>query len=117
MNNLERIRERYCKDDVPRRLGALAADLARIASSARHAAGAERVGEILEESQYFIEWTAAEMAPEIAAELVDIQVLLALWRRNWPNAKNDPRQRSMLSVLASQWANRVLDFSGISQSA
>lgn len=115
MNNRERIQERYCRENVPQRLAALAADLSRIASSARRAEGSERVAEMLEESQYFIEWTAVETPPEMAAELVDIQVLLALWRRSWPDAKNDPRQRSLLSILASQWANRVLDFSGISK--
>lgn len=42
---------------------------------------------MLEESQYPIEWTAAEAPVELAAELVDLQVLLALWRRAWPEAQ------------------------------
>jgi hypothetical protein len=112
MNNREQLRERYCSQDVQQRLAGLAADLARVASSARHAEGAERVAEMLEESQYLIEWTAAETPVEVAAELVDIQVLLALWRRCWPDASKDPRQRSVLSVLAAHWANWVMESAG-----
>jgi hypothetical protein len=39
MKNLERKRERYLKDTLPVRLAGLAADLARISSSARQPAG------------------------------------------------------------------------------
>jgi len=45
---------------------------------------------MLEESQYFIEWTAAEAPAEMAEELVNLQVLLALWRLAWPEAQNSP---------------------------
>lgn len=111
MKNLERIRARYLKDPLPTRLAGLAADLARVASSARHSTGAAAAAAMLEESQYFIEWTAAEVPVEVAAELVDLQVMLALWRRAWPEAQHSPRQRSLLAVQAKQWSNRVLAFS------
>ena len=63
---------------------------------------------MLEESQYLIEWTAADAPVEIAEELVNLQVLLALWRRAWPEAQHSPLQRSLLAVQAKQWADRVL---------
>lgn len=113
MKNRDLIRERYLKDDLPIRLAGLAADLGRIASSARHAAGSTRVAMMLEESQNFIEWTAAEVEPEVAAELVDIQVMLALWRRAWPEAQHSQLQRSLLSVQAKKWADQVLNYSGL----
>ncbi len=55
-----------------------------------------------------IEWTAADAPVEVAAEWVDMQALLALWRRAWPEAQHSPLQRSLLAVQAKQWADQVL---------
>ncbi|MBP1468205.1 hypothetical protein EYB53_021015 [Candidatus Chloroploca sp. M-50] len=108
MTNRDRIRERYLKDALPVRLAGLAADLSRVASSARRATGAAAAAAMLEESQYLIEWTAAEAPAEIAEELVNLQVMLALWRQAWPDAQHYPFQRSLLAVQAKQWADQVL---------
>lgn len=109
----EEMRARFLADPLPRRLGALAADLARVASSSRHPARAETVAHMLEESQHFIEWTAAETVPEVAEELVDIQIMVALWRRMWPESRHNQSQRAMLSLLAKKWADQVLGYSGL----
>jgi hypothetical protein len=109
----EQKKERYLRDPLPVRLGGLAADLARIASSARFPAAAASVEQMLEESQYFIEWTAAEAEPEIAAELVDIQLMIAIWRKAWPDAQQSQAQRTLLSVQAKKWSDQVLDYSGL----
>ncbi len=108
MINHEQIRQRFLRDPLPIRLAGLAADLARVASSARRPAGAEAAAAMLEESQFLIEWTAADASPEVAEELVNIQVLLALWRRAWPEAQHNPLQRSLLAVQARQWADQVV---------
>jgi len=111
--NKEHKRERYLSDPLSVRLAGLAADLARISSSARRESGAEIVAMMLEESQYFIEWTAAEAEPEVAGELVDIQRLIALWRKAWPEAKLSQTQRTLLSVQAKKWSDQILGYSGI----
>ena len=113
MINRERKRERYLRDPLPIRLAGLAADFERIASSARHPGGSASVVEMLGESQYYIEWTAAEAEPEIAGELVDIQRMIVAWRRAWPEAQHSPAQRTLLSVQAKKWADQVLDYSGV----
>ena len=116
MINLDRIRNRYLQDDLPRRLGGLATDLARIASSARHITGSESVAQMLEESQYFIEWSApnlVESDPDAAGELVDIQIQLAMWRKAWPEAQHSSIQRNLLSVQAKKWGDIVFQFSGL----
>jgi hypothetical protein len=113
MKNLERKRQRYLQDPLPIRLAGLATDLARVASSARHAAAGASVAEMLEESQYYIEWTAAEAPPEVGAELADIQVMLALWRKAWPEAQRQRTQRTLLSVQAKKWSDRIMGFSGL----
>ena len=110
MNNRERIRERYLRDDIPRRLSGLAASLGRIASSARQATGAAATAAALEESQCLIEWTAADMSPEIAETFVDIQALLALWRIAWDEAQQSALQRSLLAAQAKQWSDQALRY-------
>ena len=113
MKDAEKVKARYVRDPLPRRLGGLAADLARIASSARHAAGADSVALMLEESQHFIEWTAGEAAPDVAEELCEIQLMLALWRRGWPETQASPSLRAVLSLLALKWSDQVLAHSGL----
>jgi len=113
----DRKRERFLRDPLSVRLAGLAADLARVASSARHETGAESVATMLEESQYYIEWTAAEAEPEIAVELVDIQRMVALWRKAWPEAQANRTQRTLLSVQAKKWADQVLEWSGLAYNA
>lgn len=110
MRNSERIRERYLKDALPVRLAGLAADLSRVSSSARRATGEAAVLALLEESQYMIEWTAADTPAEMAEDLVNLQVLLALWRRAWPEAQHSSLQRSLLAVVAKQWSDQVMRY-------
>lgn len=113
MRNKKSKKERYLRDPLPIRLAGLAADLARVVSSARHESGSESVSEMLEESQYYIEWTAADAEPEIAAELVDMQRLIVLWRKVWPEAQKNKTQRILLSVQAKKWSDQVLGYSGL----
>jgi len=113
MISKERKRTRFLRDSLPVRLAGLAADLARVSSSARHDSGAESVAAMLEESQYYIEWTAAETEPEIAAELVDIERMVALWRKAWPDVQTYRTQRIILSVQAKKWSDQVLGYSGL----
>jgi len=115
MINKERKRERFLRDPLSVRLAGLAADLARVASSARHPNGAESVAAMLEESQYFIEWTAAEAELDVAAELVAIQRLIALWRKAWLETQQYPAQRILLSVQAKKWSDQVLGYSGLAK--
>jgi membrane protein required for beta-lactamase induction len=113
MKNRESKKQRFLRDPLPIRLAGLAADLARIASSARHETGADAVATMIEESRYFIEWIAAETEPEIAAELVDIQRMLTAWRSAWPEVQHSLTQRTLLSVQAKKWSDQVLGYSGL----
>lgn len=113
MINKEKKKARFLRDPLSIRLASLAADLGRVASSARHETGLQAVSEMLEESVYFIEWTAAEAEPEIAAELVDIQRMITLWREAWPEMAKSTTQRTLLAVQAKKWSDQVLDFSGL----
>jgi hypothetical protein len=113
MRNKEKLRERFLRDPLPRRLGGLAATLGRVSSVARKSSDPTNVARLLEEAKYLIEWTAAETEPEVAAELVSMQTQINLWLRVWDQASQHRAQRTLLSVQAKHWSDRALDFSGL----
>ena len=113
MINKEKLRERFLRDPLPRRLGGLAATLGRISSSARKSTDPNIVSDLLNEAKHLIEWTAADVEPEIAAELVQMQTMISLWQRVWTEASQNPRQRILLSVQAKNWSDKAADFSGL----
>jgi len=113
MKDAEKIRQRFLRDPLPRRLGGLAATLGRISSSARNSSDPVIVLNLLDEARHFIEWTAAETEPETAAELVEMQTMLTLWQRAWQEASQSPKQRILLSVQAKTWSDKAVDFSGL----
>ncbi len=113
MKDKEKLRERFLRDPLPRRLGGLAATFGRISSSARNSTDPNQVAHLLDEAKHFIEWTAAETEPETAAELVQIQTLLTLWQKAWGEASQNKQQRLLLSVQAKDWSDKAIGFSGL----
>jgi hypothetical protein len=113
MTDKEKLRQRFLRDPLPRRLGGMAATFGRISSSARRSQDPAVVSDLLDEARHLIEWTAGETEPEVAAELVRIQTLLTLWQKAWSTASQDSRQRLLLSVQAKDWSDRLVDFSGL----
>ena len=113
MINKEKLRERFLRDPLPRRLGGLAATLGRISSAARKSTDPNVVSNLLDEAKHLIEWTAADTEPETAAELVRMQTLLTIWQKAWTVASQNPQQRLLLSVQAKDWSDKAVDFSGL----
>jgi hypothetical protein len=111
--NKEKLRERFLRDPLPRRLGGLAATLGRISSVARKSSDPQNVTRLLEEAKYLLEWTAADTEPEVAAELVSMQRLITLWLKAWEKTNQMKEQQTLLSVQAKYWSDRALDFSGL----
>ena len=107
------IRERYLSDDLPIRLGGLAANLSRIKSFVSHDANREAVESLIEESKFFIEWTATAADIDVAAELVEWQIQLARWHRNWSAIWDDPELRREVAEQSSTWSKRLLALSGL----
>jgi hypothetical protein len=113
MMDRERLRERFLRDPLPRRLGGLAATLGRLSSSARKSSDQAIVSAQLDEARRLIEWTAGETEPDIAAELVRIQILLTVWQKAWETASQNPHERLLLSLQAKDWSDKAVDFSGL----
>jgi hypothetical protein len=113
MKDKEKLRERFMRDPLSRRLGGLAATLGRISSSARNSSDPIVISNLLDEAKHLIEWTAAETSPETAAELVQMQTMISLWQRTWQESSQNPKQRVLLSVQAKDWSDKAVDFSGL----
>ncbi len=113
MKNLEKRRSRYLQEPPPMRLGGLAANLGRIASFSKYADHLDVVDSIIQESKWFIEWTAAEIDIQQAAELVKLQVQLALWQLHSKNRWDEESWRLELAAHSKQWSDRLLEMSGL----
>ncbi len=113
MKNWTAIRERYLRDDLPVRLGGLAANLSRINSFTAREASCAAVESIIDESKFFIEWTAAEAEVSTGEVLVELQVQLALWSRKWASIWSDPVQRNQVAEQSGLWSKRILGMSGL----
>ena len=107
------IPDAYRNETIARQLGALAATLARVSSCARRPARAAAVVPLLTECMTFVEWTAPRASVEVAAELHDLQVMLALWRQAWPGSQASLPHRTLLSFQAKKWSDLTVDWSGI----
>ena len=115
MKDWTSIRERYLRDGIPVRLGGLAANMRRINSFAAQEAGREAIASLLEESKFFIEWTAPDTQTETAAQLVELQIQLARWQYKWPEIWPDSAKRQLVAEQSVVWSDRILAMSGLLQ--
>lgn len=113
MKDWTQIRERYMRDDIPVRLGGLAANLSRIKSFAENEASQAVVESLIDESKMFIEWTAAQTEISTAEKLVELQIQLALWQLQWKAIWSDPSKRRQVAQQSANWSKLVLDLSGL----
>lgn len=113
MKDWTAIRERYMKDELPIRLGGLAANLSRIKSFSANENSRETVASLIDESKMFIEWTAAHAEIHTAAVMVDVQVQLALWQIRWDRIWNDSAERKQVAEQSGIWSKQILELSGL----
>jgi hypothetical protein len=107
------IQERYMRDELPVRLGGLAANLSRIKSFSANEASRETVASLIDESKMFIEWTAPHAEINTAAAMVDIQVQLALWQIRWERIWANPDHRKQIAEQSGVWSKQILELSGL----
>jgi len=107
------IRERYMRDELPVRLGGLAANLSRIKSFSANENSRETVASLIDESKMFIEWTAAQAEINTAALMVEVQVQLALWQIRWDGIWTNPTERKRIAEQSGIWSKQILEMSGL----
>jgi len=113
MKDWTAIRERYMRDELPVRLGGLAANLSRIKSFSTNENSRETVASLIDESKMFIEWTASQAEIDTAALMVDVQVQLALWQIQWDRIWSNPSERKRIAEQSGIWSRQILDMSGL----
>jgi len=113
MKDWTAIRERYMRDELPVRLGGLAANLGRIKSFSENESNRSVVESLIEESKYFIEWTAREAEIETAAQLVELQLELVRWQYEMSQLWSDPNRRKQIAEKSNAWSKQVLASSGL----
>jgi hypothetical protein len=105
MNDLEKVRKRFLKDNLSVCLGGIASNLARIKSFSGDTNNQDVVNDLIEESKFFIEWTAPKASLDVQELLVNIQLQLAL---SGYSGKQDE-----IFKRADEWAGRLLQLSGL----
>jgi hypothetical protein len=113
MTRWDAIRERYMRDKLDIRLGGLAANLARLVSFSGRMRHHGSIDYLIEESKWFIEWSAPDALPEMQAELVELQIQLAVWHRVWLKGPMNETQLHEMASQARAWSNRLLERSGL----
>ncbi len=113
MTKLEKRRARFLQDPILVRIGGLAANLGRIASFSKNVDHQNVVDSVFQESKWFIEWTVADINIQQAAELVRLQIQLALWQLQANKKWHDEGWRSELAANSKKWSVRLLDMSGL----
>lgn len=111
MKNMEQIKERYLQEPFNMRLGHLAADLARLSTFSNK----EAIRDILEETKFFIEWTAREASFDIQAILSEIQSKVALWQRHIIMQKETSLEIEELRHSAKSWNKKLLELADITR--
>jgi hypothetical protein len=105
MQNLEEIKSRFLKDNLAIRLGNIASDLARLGSFSQMPNNQKALRDLIEESEFFIEWTAPGASLDIQEELVHLQIQLALLSYS--------TERKEIAKFARSWSKRVSELSGL----
>lgn len=113
MTNQAAVRKRYMRDGPPVRLGGLAANLARIQSFSDNPDHGDVVESLVEESAFFIEWTAQELELDTCVALAELQRLLVRWRHTWSMVWANPSLRAEVAKQAGAWSQRVLRMAGL----
>ncbi len=106
MGNLEEIKKRFLENNLSVRLGCIASDLARISSFIKMRNNQRVVNDLIEQSKFFIEWTAPKVSLDIQEQLVNLQIKLALLKGS---------KETEIAKLADNWSGKILKLSGLTK--
>ena len=109
MKDISRLRDRFQRDGLDRRLGNIASNLLRLSSWLQMGRDPQVTVDLMQETAGMIEWTG----DDATEDLVNIQREICRWRRIWPL---EPA-RHLLAFRARQMSDRVLESSGLALSA
>ena len=119
MRNPLKIRDRFMRDSVPVRIGGIAANLSRIRSFSQDLDSCETVRELIEETKCFIDWISPDptMTSNASSALKELAEVLARWEVTCRTGWSVDHNRITISRDAGEWAQRVLQVSGLQNRA
>ena len=113
ISNIDEIKDRYLREPFNRRLGHLASDLMRVSGFLDNIKNRKVVTDILEESKFFIEWTAPDAPSHIQELFSEMQSRLALWHRHLLMVREDPKEIVELAKSTKRWGTQLVQLSGL----
>jgi len=105
MKDLQKIHDRFIRDESPVRMGNLASNLLRLSKWIQAGHNDEAIVDLMRQIAWLMEWSG-DLA---SADLADMQREICRWRRAWPVGQ----ARHILALRASQMSNRILESSGL----
>ena len=109
MISIAELKKRFLRDENPRRLGAIASDLARLSSLAQSENVNSSVFQnVFLEIKFFTEWAAED------ADLKTQEMILALQRTlSHLDIEHLSQSREKIKEETRQWSERILAISGL----
>ena len=119
MPNPLRIRDRYMRDSLPVRIGGIAANLSRIRSFSQDFDSCETVSDLIGETKCFIDWIKPDptMTSDASSALTELAEDLDRWENTCRAAWSTEHNRLAISREAGEWAQHVLQLSGLQNRA
>ena len=105
MKDLQKMRDRFIRDESPVRMGNLASSLLRLRKWVQTGHNDEAIVDLMRQIAWLMEWSG-DLA---SSDLADMQGEICRWRRVWPV----DQARPILALRASQMSNRILESSGL----
>jgi hypothetical protein len=105
MRDLQKMHDRFIRDESHVRMGNLASDLLRLSKWIQTGHNDQEIVNLMRQIAWFMEWSG-NLA---SAELADMQREICRWRRVWPI----DQARHILALRASQMSNQILESSGL----
>ncbi|NUM56110.1 MAG: hypothetical protein HUU46_20915 [Candidatus Hydrogenedentes bacterium] len=103
------------RDNLSVRIGGIAANLSRIYSFSQDIGSCEEVLDLINETIHFVNWTMIDPTIECSTShvLADLAALLETWKRTCQSNWVDDTERLVISSAAQEWAQRILQCSGL----
>lgn len=100
-------RREFLREGSASRIRRLAADVTTICDRLSNGVDVADVREKIDECSWMIEWAVPDEAPEVQAELVELQTALSRWRGRLQTFHSDAPARALARDRACAWAERL----------
>jgi hypothetical protein len=109
----QRLKSLHLRDPIPIRLGNLASSIKRLGYLIQSNKPDLAINQLFQECRLFAGWTAPHAGLETKAALEALQRDLEDWQSRFHAINGNDARRVEIASACEQWANRVLEISGL----